>query len=65
MERTTEAATGEGQSLALAQVLANTAVPVYVITVEGGRVVDIRLATRDFITAVLAGQPGEEAGQDA
>lgn len=39
----------------LATLAAAANLPVFVVTTEGGRIVDVRVATRDFLLANLAG----------
>ena len=39
------------------------ALPVFVVTTEGGRIVDVRVATRDFLLANLAGDALTQGGK--
>ncbi len=47
----------------LATLAAGATLPVFVVTLEGGRIVDVRVATRDFLLANLAGEALTQGGK--
>ena len=49
----------------LATLADGATLPVFLVTMEGGRIVDVRVATRDFLLANLAGEALTQHGGKA
>jgi len=49
----------------LVSLAAGATLPVFLVTMEGGHIVDVRVATRDFLLANLAGEALTQHGGKA